>query len=170
MFPTAVPLEIRIFASAAVAVVAPTVSFTAKPAEILVATAPAGVVAEAVSTVYELGIAAVDESRLCQALLGFPPLGVDLITAVIVIESETSISPATLIVAAVVESDFIKLAVPSVTVTVRPDTAACEGTELRTPRPKEATATSAMRLKFVFVDMYFLSLVVTRNFLVAASR
>jgi hypothetical protein len=27
-----------------------------------------------------------------------------------------------------------------------------------------------MRLKFVFVDIYFLSLVVTRSFLVAASR
>ena len=49
-------------------------------------------------------------------------------------------------------------------------TAACDGTELRTPRPKEATATSAMRLKFVFVDIYFLSLVVNRNFLLAASR
>jgi len=47
---------------------------------------------------------------------------------------------------------------------------ALEGTELRTPRPKAATATSAIRLKFVFVDIYFLSLVVTRNFLVAASR
>jgi len=49
-------------------------------------------------------------------------------------------------------------------------TAACEGTELRMPNPKDATAISAMRLKFVFVDIYFLSLVVTRNFLVAASR
>jgi len=72
--------------------------------------------------------------------------------------------------AAVVESDNARDEVPSVAVTVKPLTAACEGTELRTPRPKAATATSAMRLKFVFVDICFLSLVVTRNFLVAASR
>jgi hypothetical protein len=77
-----------------------------------------------------------------------------------------------LILAALVESDLAPTApdVPLVTVIARPDVAAVEGTELSTPRPKAATATSAMRLKFVFVDMYFLSLVVTRNFLVAASR
>ena len=50
------------------------------------------------------------------------------------------------------------------------DTAADAGTELSKPIPNAATATSAMRLKFVFVDICFLSLVVTRNFLVAASR
>ena len=55
-------------------------------------------------------------------------------------------------------------------VTVTADTAACEGTELSTPIPNAATATSATRLKFVVVDICFLSLVVTRNFLVAASR
>jgi len=76
-------------------------------------------------------------------------------------------------VVAVVESDFAFVgapAVPAVTVNVSARTSACDGTELSTPRPKEATATSAMRLKFVFVDICFLSLVVTRNFLVAASR
>jgi hypothetical protein len=49
-------------------------------------------------------------------------------------------------------------------------TAACVGTELSTPNPKEATAISTMRLKFVFVDIYFLSIVATRNFLIAALR
>jgi hypothetical protein len=47
---------------------------------------------------------------------------------------------------------------------------ACEGTELNMLIPSAATATSAIRLMFVFVDICFLSLVVTRNFLVAASR
>jgi hypothetical protein len=59
---------------------------------------------------------------------------------------------------------------PLVTEIVTPETAAFAGTEERTPRPNAATATSAMRLKFVVVDIYFLSLVATRNFLVAASR
>jgi hypothetical protein len=49
-------------------------------------------------------------------------------------------------------------------------TAAFEGATESNPKPNEATATSAIRLKFVFVDIYFLSLVVTKNFLVAASR
>jgi hypothetical protein len=47
---------------------------------------------------------------------------------------------------------------------------ACDGTELSTPRPNAATATSAMRLKFVVVDICFLSIVVTEYFSVAASR
>jgi len=59
---------------------------------------------------------------------------------------------------------------PLVTEIVTPETAAVAGTEERTPRPNAATATSAMRLKFVVVDICFLSLVVTRNFLVTASR
>ena len=74
-------------------------------------------------------------------------------------------------VAAVVESDFALVDVPVTIASVGSvKNVACDGTELRTPRPKAATATSAMRLKFVFVDICFLSLVVTRNFLVAASR
>jgi len=36
---------------------------------------------------------------------------------------------------------------------------ACEGVTLITPRPKAATATSAMRLNVVFVDICFLSIV-----------
>jgi len=105
------------------------------------------------------------------------PVGNDFATAVT--ESESTLVPRASalieIVPAVVESDVLKLAVPAVVVMVTfapavPENAACEGTELRTPRPNAATATSAMRLKFVVVDICFLSLVVTRNFLVAASR
>jgi len=43
-------------------------------------------------------------------------------------------------------------------------------TDVRTPSPSVATATSATRLKFVFVDMFFLSLVRFRNFLDLARR
>jgi hypothetical protein len=38
------------------------------------------------------------------------------------------------------------------------------------PKPIEATATTAMRLRSVFVDMFFLSLVRFRNFLDLARR
>jgi hypothetical protein len=42
---------------------------------------------------------------------------------------------------------------------VTSDTAAEAGaTEVRTPKPREATATSATRLKVVFVDICFLSI------------
>ena len=56
-------------------------------------------------------------------------------------------------------------AVPFVTVTVGFWTAACDaGTEEINPKPSEVAATSAMRLKFVFVDIYFLSIVVIETF------
>jgi hypothetical protein len=48
--------------------------------------------------------------------------------------------------------------------------AAVVGTEDRTPSPSAATATSAMRLKFVVVDICFLSIVVSKYFLEAALR
>ena len=81
----------------------------------------------------------------------------------------SSIVAVIAIVAAFVESARPATNEPFVTVTDRLPTAFA-GTEDSNPRPKAATATSAMRLKFVFVDICFLSLVVTRNFLVAASR
>jgi hypothetical protein len=50
-------------------------------------------------------------------------------------------------------------------------TAALAGaTDVRTPSPSDATATSATRLKFVFVDMFFLSLVEIGNFPISARR
>jgi hypothetical protein len=74
--------------------------------------------------------------------------------------------------AAVELSDFAAVIVPAVVdnVKVAGGVAAFEGTELSTPRPNAATATSAMRLKFVFVDICFLSLVVNKYFSLAASR
>jgi len=104
--------------------------------------------------------------------------GLVLLTTVTIIEScAASAKARTFKVPAVVESDLapVNPAVPAVVASVNwlpaaPENTAYEGTELSTPRPKAATATSAMRLKFVFEDICFLSLVVTRNFLVAASR
>ena len=51
-----------------------------------------------------------------------------------------------------------------VSVTVFKVVAAVDGTTERTPKPNAATATSEIRLKVVFVDMLFLSLVDPRNF------
>jgi hypothetical protein len=43
-------------------------------------------------------------------------------------------------------------------------TALAGATELNTPKPKAATATSAMRLKVVFVDICFLSISQSQEF------
>ena len=48
--------------------------------------------------------------------------------------------------------------------------ARADGTELNKLNTNEATAITVARLKYVLLDIYFLSLVVTRNFLVTASR
>jgi hypothetical protein len=65
-------------------------------------------------------------------------------------------APATGALSVVVEID--------VTYPVTAVTADAGATELRTPRPKAATATSATRLKVVFVDICFLSISRTREF------
>jgi hypothetical protein len=62
------------------------------------------------------------------------------------------------------------VAVPPLAATVRLGAANAGATDVRTPSPSDATATSATRLKFVFVDMFFLSLVRFRNFLSLARR
>jgi hypothetical protein len=46
---------------------------------------------------------------------------------------------------------------------VPPVTAALEGDTARTPKPKEAITASEIRLKYVFVDIYFLSVVVLKT-------
>jgi hypothetical protein len=65
---------------------------------------------------------------------------------------------------AVAVSAVVCAAVVDETVNESAFTTALEGATDRTPRPKAATATSAMRLKVVFVDMCFLSIVDPRNF------
>jgi hypothetical protein len=67
------------------------------------------------------------------------------------------------IVAAVVLSAKSVVAAPFVTVVVKPATPADDGTVERTPKPNAATVTSAMRLKVVFVDICFLSIVDLRT-------
>jgi hypothetical protein len=71
---------------------------------------------------------------------------------VIVCSDETPRSPATGAASVDTEID-VMLFVPATMVR-----AADAGTEDNTPRPKAATATSAMRLKVVFVDIFFLSI------------
>jgi hypothetical protein len=77
-------------------------------------------------------------------------------------------SDATEMIAAVAVSPVpvagVKLAVPFCTTAseIGP-AAACDGTTERTPKPNAATATSAMRLNVVFVDMCFLSIVDPRT-------
>ena len=68
-----------------------------------------------------------------------------------------------MIVAAVVLSAKSVVAAPFVTVVVKLATAADDGTVERTPKPNAATVTSAMRLKVVFVDICFLSIVDLRT-------
>jgi hypothetical protein len=71
--------------------------------------------------------------------------------------SATSVPPAAVV-----------YCVPVATVSESALPTACEGTELSTPIPNAATATSAIRLKCVFVDIYFLSLVKTKYVLIMA--
>ena len=81
---------------------------------------------------------------------------------VIVYESvDANANPLTVTVPAVLESeaDPVSDPVPFATVMVNwlpavPEKTACEGAELSKPIPSAATATSAMRLKFVVVDIY----------------
>jgi cytoskeletal protein RodZ len=87
--------------------------------------------------------------------------------AVTDIESETA--PARNVSVAVAEvavdvSAVVCAAVAEETTKESAFTTALEGAIERTPRPKAATATSATRLKVVFVDMCFLSIVDPRNF------
>jgi hypothetical protein len=56
------------------------------------------------------------------------------------------------------------------TVNVAPVSTADAGATDRTPAPNAATATSAMRLRSVFVDMFFLSLVEFGHFPDSARR
>jgi hypothetical protein len=101
--------------------------------------------------------------------------GCDLTTKPTVIVSVfASSKPVTVTAAPVVESIFAVVAViavapvPLVTVVVKLDTTADEGATERTPRPNAATATSAMRLNVVFVDICFLSIVELRTIRISA--
>jgi hypothetical protein len=101
------------------------------------------------------------------------PVALDLIPAVTETESVVAFLRKLIDTVAAVElSDFTAVTVPVVAESVifAAGIEACEGTELSTPRPNAATATSAMRLKFVVVDICFLSLVVNKYFSLAASR
>ena len=97
-----------------------------------------------------------------------PAVGADLRIIWTEYESVDAVSnPTTETVAAVVVSrlaPFVTEAEPTAVVSVGTPAAADDGATERTPRPSAATATSAMRLNVVFVDICFLSIVDLRNF------
>jgi len=85
-----------------------------------------------------------------------------------VTDIESLVAPARNAIVAVAEvavavSAVFCAAVADETVRTSELTTALEGAIDRTPRPKAATATSAMRLKVVFVDICFLSIVELRT-------
>jgi hypothetical protein len=74
------------------------------------------------------------------------------------------------VVVAVSPIATVWVAALKVRVSLPTETAAFDGATEKTPRPNTATATSAMRLKVVFVDILFLSVVVMKTFSMAALR
>jgi len=67
------------------------------------------------------------------------------------------------------ESPLIAVSVAASIASVRVVVTAVDGVVARTPKPNAITTASEMRLKIVF-DIYFLSVVVTRNFPVTAGK
>jgi hypothetical protein len=59
---------------------------------------------------------------------------------------------------------FVVVKVPAVTLAAATGAATAGATVVNTPKPIEATATSAMRLKVVFVDICFLSISQNQEF------
>jgi hypothetical protein len=100
--------------------------------------------------------------------LNAEPVGADVTVARTVVVSVASVVVAIGIVIVVFDTIPIRaaLGVPAeIEAGVTPRFAADAGaTEVRTPKPREATATSAMRLKVVFVDICFLSISRVREF------
>jgi hypothetical protein len=98
------------------------------------------------------------------AEIEFEFAGADVTRATTVIESEVVVPAGSVNVTGIFEAvpDANAGSVPKVI----EDGAAAEAgaTELKTPNPKAATVTSAMRLKVVFVDICFLSISRSREF------
>ena len=96
----------------------------------------------------------------------------------VIVSYEVVISAVTVNEAAVVVSELtppdkpeMKVAEPSVGVEIATLlTVADDGATDRNPKPNAETTTSAKRLKLVFFDIVFLSLVVTKTFFVTAGK
>jgi hypothetical protein len=120
-------------------------------------------------------LAAVVESKKVSNGRTFAPVGfVPVARNETVIESRLPVvsSDETVMNAAVPVSPVpvagVKLAVPAVADSEIIPAVACDGTTERTPKPNAATATSAIRLNVVFVDICFLSIVDPRTIRVSA--
>jgi hypothetical protein len=97
--------------------------------------------------------------------LAAPPTGNDVTFADNVIAGAVMVSEIAVVVIPTARETEVLIAfvllvraTPLMAVVIVDDSAALAGaTEVKTPKPKAATATSAMRLKVVFVDIFFLS-------------
>jgi hypothetical protein len=102
-----------------------------------------------------------------ETVLCADPTGAEITFAATVTVSPETLAAAKFTVTSVVDATPTRDGVEAPTDTelgVRADAADAGATEVRTPRPKAATATSAMRLKVVFVDICFLSISRVREF------
>jgi hypothetical protein len=121
------------------------------------------------------GATVVSAVALVQAIVAVEPTGLDVTAAATVTMfcSEISTTPKATVTTveaatvALVESAVAPVAVviPVITeVSTSSPGAAFAGATVNIPKPREATATSAMRLKVVFVDICFLSISRSREF------
>jgi len=88
----------------------------------------------------------------------------EVLIAVIVTESLTFVATKEWVRTAVADSPSVIESVAASIVSEFAITVAEDGTTESIPNPNEATATSATRLKVVFVDICFLSISRTREF------
>jgi hypothetical protein len=94
--------------------------------------------------------------------------------ALIVFESANAaacVVPQEWVSTAVAESVTNAVSVAASITSVSPSTAALDaGATPRTPKPSATTSESAKRLKLVFVDIYFLSIVAIETFPITAGK
>ena len=105
-------------------------------------------------------VASVNTEKLGRAAF---PAGYETYVAVAVNVSDVPVERYVCFTTTEVSTPIVPVDVALARVSVSPIGAALEGADARTPRPKAATATSAMRLKLVFVDICFLSIVDPRT-------
>jgi hypothetical protein len=105
---------------------------------------------------------AVAPEPIVEAAFALPPVdGADVICTVTVVVSPTTFvdGNVTVIGMMLTAPDLNEVAAPiEIDEATRPLAAVAGATEVKTPKPKAETATSAMRLRVVFVDICFLSI------------
>jgi hypothetical protein len=94
----------------------------------------------------------------CSEISTTPKATVTTVEAATVALVESAVAPVAVVIPVITE------------VSTSSPGAAFAGATVNIPKPREATATSAMRLKVVFVDICFLSLVDPKDFFRSAWR